>query len=207
MIDPDDYLQPDFFRFGWDQLFLVETVLEFIQVKQASQMIELGAGSGVITCELSQKLPIETAHLVEYQKADWENYLIPNITKKAKLHEAIYHWQSVGEFNLDQKIQAPLIVANPPYFLPESGRKSVDPRRNIARRFVINSWQEWIDCMIRSLGPGGQAFWLHRDPGPPGKPILPLGFEWKHIKRSNKMRVICLSRNTLKVSAAFRKAA
>lgn len=196
MIDPEDYLQPEFFRFGWDQFFLVETVLEFIQQKKLTEMIELGAGSGVITCELSKKIHIEMAHLVEYQKEDWENFLIPNITKKAKLNQTLYHWMSVGEFNLDQMIQVPLIVANPPYFLPESGRKSVDPRRNIARRFVINSWQEWIDCMIRSLAPGGQAFWLHRDPGPPGKPILPTGFEWKHVKRSNKMRVICMTRNS-----------
>jgi tRNA1(Val) A37 N6-methylase TrmN6 len=195
MIDADDYLQPEFFRFGWDQFFLIETVMQFIHHKEIKQMIELGAGSGVITCELSQQLDIESVHLVEYQKIDWEPFLTHNIQKKAKTVETLYHWQSVGEFNRDKKIQASLIVANPPYFLPESGRRSEDPRRNIARRFVINSWQEWIDCMVRSLAPGGQAFWLHRDPGPPGRPILPPGFEWKHVKRSAKMRVICLSHN------------
>jgi tRNA1(Val) A37 N6-methylase TrmN6 len=194
MIGFEDYAQPEFFRFGWDQLFLVQTVFEHSTHKEAGVLVELGAGSGVLSCELSKKMPIHHAHLVEFQQSEWEPYITQNVQKQGRLPSVKYHWQKVSEFNLQSEIQAQLLLCNPPYFLVRSGRASLDPRRNIAHRFVVDEYQAWIDAMVRSLGPGGEAWWLHRDPGPPGKPQVPEGFEVKHVKRSGRMRVIRLTR-------------
>ena len=194
MIGFEDYAQPDFFRFGWDQLFLVQTVNEHSAHKEVGVLVELGAGSGVLSCELSKKMPVHHAHLVEYQQSEWEPFLTLNVQKQGRLPSVEYHWQKVSEFNPGGAIQAQLLLCNPPYFLVRSGRASLDPRRNIAHRFVVDEFQAWIDAMVRSLAPGGEAWWLHRDPGPPGKPQVPEGFAVKHVMRSGRMRVIRLTR-------------
>ncbi len=194
MIGFEDYAQPDFFRFGWDQLFLVKTVLEHSAHKKIDVLVELGAGSGVLSCELSQKRPITHAHLVEYQQQEWEPYLTQNVLKQGRLPSVDYHWQKVSEFNLQSEIQAQVLLCNPPYFLVRSGRASLDPRRNIAHRFVIDEFQAWVDAMVRSIAVGGEAWWLHRDPGPQGKPTIPPGYEIKHVMRSGRMRIIRLTR-------------
>ena len=193
-----DYAQPDFFRFGWDQLHLVETVRANTRHQTVDRLVELGAGSGVISCELSMKLPVEKVHLVELQRAEWEPFLTHNIATFGRFAEAHYHWGKVSEFNLDGALQVPLLVCNPPYFLPRAGRRSLDPRRNIAHRFVVDDWQAWVDAMVRTLAPAGEAWWLHRDPGPMGKPVFPANFEWKHVVRSGRMRVIRLTRLDIK---------
>ncbi|MBY0517415.1 MAG: methyltransferase [Bacteriovoracaceae bacterium] len=189
---PKDYLQPEFFRFGWDQVFFVENVAQLTKFKENCHLVELGAGSGVISCELSKKIQIESCDLLEFQKEEWESYLIPNLEHQSSIKNPRFHWGKVSEFNLDCSIKADLVVCNPPYFVPRDGRASADPRRNIAHRFVIDSWQDWIDAMVRTLKPDGEAFWLHRDPGPSGKPIFPEGYDWQHVVRSSRMRIIRL---------------
>ncbi|MFP5458460.1 MAG: hypothetical protein ACLGG7_06990 [Bacteriovoracia bacterium] len=191
----DDYLQPDFFRFGWDQFFLIDTVVELVAGAAPETLIELGAGSGVIACELSRKLPLKTVHFVEFQQTEWEPFLSANVARFCTTAAPVFHWTSVSQFNLEGEVKVPLVVANPPYFLPETGRKALDPRRNIARRFVVDPWQAWVDAMVRSLAPGGEAYWLHRDPGPMGRPVFPEDFSWHHVKRSGRMRIICLRRS------------
>jgi len=188
-----DYLQPDFFRFGWDQMLLVKTVHEHTPAGKISAMVELGIGSGVMSCELSQLREIEELHGVEYQQEAWESFLTPNLRTHGRFQRHQLHWGKVSEFNLDGAIQVPLVIANPPYFLPRAGRKSLDPRRNIAHRFVVDEPQDWVDAMVRTLAPGGEAWWLHRDPGPQGKPKMPANFKWKHVVHSGRMRVIRLS--------------
>jgi tRNA1(Val) A37 N6-methylase TrmN6 len=192
MIVPD-YAQPDFFRFGWDQMLLVKTVHEHTPLEKLSALVELGIGSGVMSCELSKLREIQALHGVELQREEWENFLTPNLALHGRFERVQLHWQKVSEFNLDEAIKVPLIIANPPYFLPRAGRKSIDPRRNIAHRFVVDEPQDWVNAMVRTLAPGGSAWWLHRDPGPQGKPAMPANFEWQHVVRLGRMRVIRLT--------------
>lgn len=192
---PADYSQPDFFRFGWDSLFLVQQVRELAKRSPAMRMLELGAGSGVVTCELSRDLELGPTHVVEVQP-EWGPHLVSNLQNFARLPQApVIHWESVGSFNPLSNLQFELIVSNPPYFAPERGRPSPDPRRNVVHRLVLEPWQMWIDCMVRSLAVGGEAWFLQKDPGPAfGKPSIPDGFQFKHEVRSGPMRLICLRR-------------
>jgi len=189
-----DYRQPDFFRIGHDQLFLVRHAAALTRHRSCETLIDLGAGSGVLACELTRLIAVDHAHLVEVQEAEWAPFLAANLSEFARLRAHTIHWRSVGEFNRDGELRAQLLVANPPYFLPSAGRPSPDQRRNIAHRFVVDSWQAWVDAMVRSLAPDGEAFWLQRDPGPQGRPVLPAGWQWSHVVREGRLRVIRLAR-------------
>lgn len=163
MSDYEDYLQPDFFRFGSDSLFLVHELLKRSCFKnRPSKVLELGAGSGVISCELSQQMNFMEVTLVEAQ-VEWRYYLELNVNKKLKSKKVKIFWETVGEFNLNGEIQADLIVCNPPYYHPNDGRSSPNVQRNISHRFVLDPWKNWLSCMQRSLAPGGEAWFIHRD--------------------------------------------
>lgn len=194
MSEPQDYLQPDFFRFGWDQFFLVDVVTQHTRWRAPRVAMDFGAGSGVLICELSQRLEIDHTHVVEVQRAAWEESLLHNLERFGRMKSHELHWNKISEFNPDGLLQAQLIVCNPPYFVPRDTRPSPDERRNIAHRLIVDEWQSWVDAMVRSLAPGGEAWWLHRDPGPRGKPQFPQNFEWTHVARSGRMRVIRLTR-------------
>ena len=48
----DDYLQPDFYHFNEDSIQLVRFIKENIDNSTEHSALEVGAGCGVISCEL-----------------------------------------------------------------------------------------------------------------------------------------------------------
>lgn len=158
-----DYSQPEFFRFGQDSLTLVKEVIARTRHRAPGVLLELGAGSGVVTCELSKALEIESALLVEAQAA-WCPHLESNLENFGSLKTHRIFWGRVSEFNLDGKLKAQLIVCNPPYFDPATVRPSPDPARTIAHQFILDPWEAWLACIQRSLASGGEAWYLRKDP-------------------------------------------
>lgn len=177
MSDSADYSQPDFFRFGSDALLLVSKVVQGTVLQGPIHLLELGIGSGVIACELSQRLSIQLLTGVEAQP-EWKPHLEFNLARFCKTASWNIQWQKVSEFNISGTQQFDLIVCNPPYYTPESGRPSPDRQRDNAHRFVLDSWSEWLRCMERSLAPHGEVWCLQKDPD---------------------VRVVCLRKSDLKV--------
>jgi len=196
MANPKDYLQPEFFRFGWDSLFLVEEVLARTKFQsRAFRLLELGAGSGVVSCEVSQRLVPSELDLVEAQE-EWRPYLLGNLQQHGHFAQpASIHWTTVGRFNPAGALKYDLILSNPPYFHPDRGRPSPNAQRNAAHRLILDDWATWLSCFHRSLAMGGEAWWLQKDPGPQlGAFPIEAGFELKHEVRSGPMRLLCLRR-------------
>lgn len=196
MSELPDYSQPAFFRFGRDSLFLVAEALRLTKFQdEIPRLLELGAGSGIVSCEISRQRSVGAVHVVEAQP-EWKPHLETNLQHFGRFAEApVLHWQTVGEFNPTSSIQADVIVTNPPYFDPARGRPSPDSQRNIAHRLVLDPWDSWLACLCRSLAPGGEAFMLQKDPGPlRGEWTLPENYELKHEVRSGPMRLIALRR-------------
>jgi len=140
-------------------------------------------------------MPGLRATLVECQE-DWRPHLESNIARFGEFAAAaVVFWGTVGAFHPGPGDAFDLIVANPPYFDPGRGRPAPDPRRNTAHRFVLEGWDAWRDCMVRSLAVGGEAWWLQKDPGPVGaKWEVPLGYELAHVVRTGEMRLLRLRR-------------
>lgn len=150
-----DYLQPDFYRFNEDSLLLVN---EIAGLKlEARNLLDIGAGSGVIGIELAQKLGIKSIHFLELQR-EWEPVLKHNIENYLDDSEIKIFWGSVGEWNPETKYS--LIVSNPPYYLPEKGRISPDPVRAKCRSFLEDDWEILLNKSFSALAAGGSAFFV-----------------------------------------------
>lgn len=154
-----DYHQPVFYRFNQDSLLLVKEVLGSGPV--ASNILDLGAGSGVIGIELANKLSIRNVHFIELQP-EWKTTLERNIAEFLPGRETKIFWQSVSSWKPSTKYD--LIVSNPPYYLPGNGQLSPDPVRAKCRSFLEDDWKTFGEKSFSALAPGGSAWFVtHSD--------------------------------------------
>lgn len=149
-----NYLQPDFYRFNQDSLFLVKWIAHKLQT--ASHVLDLGAGSGVIGIEVSNRLNPQSLTLVELQK-EFLPYLETNSRDQKKAHYDIEIVNaSFGDFKTDIKFD--LIVSNPPYYLPGRGEASRDVKKGRARSFIVDGWAVLLQRIEELLTSDGRAF-------------------------------------------------
>lgn len=165
-----DYHQPEFYRFNEDSLALVKEVVH-LDLHPGS-ILDIGAGSGVIGIELALKLVAPTIHFLELQK-EWEPFLSKNIEQYLNDFQVKVFWSSVGKWI--PEIKYDLIVANPPYYLPENGRISPDQVRAKCRSFLEDDWGSLLSKSSSALAPGGKAFFVTAREN------------LEHVKRAGKM--------------------
>ena len=149
-----DYKQPDFYRFNMDSVTLVRRVLK--RVQSATNILDLGSGSGFIGIEISRTLKPKKLTLVEAQEIN-----LPFLTENSEFYltsetETEIMIKTFGEWRPEVKYD--LIVSNPPYFLPGRGEASSDTNRGIARTFTIDNWEILFRRIDESLAPDGQVF-------------------------------------------------
>lgn len=150
----DDYIQPDFYRFNQDSLELVRFVLN--HKKHCTNVLDLGAGSGVIGIELSNSLKPLSLTLLEMQ-SEYMPFLESNVKTQLKvILESRIIQKSFGEWRPDQKFD--LIVCNPPYYLPGHGKPSLNPQRDMARSFVKDDWKTLLKLIHNGLINDGEAY-------------------------------------------------
>lgn len=154
----NDYLQPTFYRFNEDSLKLVSFVNSII--KDVDSILDLGAGSGVIGIELSNRLVPKELTLLEAQE-DYLPFLETNCQALLRIEtKSKIILSSFGEWIPDRKYD--LVVCNPPYFLPGHGQKSSDPRKQLARTFEKDSWDILIKLVRDCVSEKGRAFFVIR---------------------------------------------
>jgi len=155
-----DYKQPDFYRFNEDSIQLINLIKS--HVKNAENILDLGAGSGVIGIELARHFKPLSVDFVEIQPSFEEyikeniNLFLENINNKIYI-KSFLNWIPEKKYDL--------VVSNPPYYLPNRGQASKDKRRQICRSFEIDTWKTLLQKLHTSLSPFGTGFIvLKKDP-------------------------------------------
>lgn len=149
----NDYLQPDFYRFNTDSMELINWVKT--KVIKADSILDLCAGCGYLGIEASQLLCPQFLTLVECQ-IDFFPYLKKNSQTFLPSVLVDIHIKKVSEFYPPHLYD--LILINPPYYLPQNGNVSPDPRRAIARTFLIDNWTIFLEKILLCLSSRGKAF-------------------------------------------------
>lgn len=155
----DDYLQPDFYRFNQDSIELVKWIRT--RVASSSAIADLGAGCGVMGLELARAFDPQRLELVELQDA-FVPYLKANV---AKFLPSTVRFRiemvSYAKWKPDQTFD--LLVANPPYYLPQSGEASKRLERQLCRSFIEDNWFQLIKAMELGLSPEGRGYLVVKD--------------------------------------------
>lgn len=148
-----DYRQPAFYRFSEDSIRLAKHVGS--KISKAHHVLDLGAGSGVIGIEVANALEADVLTLVDVQP-EWKEIQEENLRHFLKSGSGEIIVSSFKDWIPQKKYD--VVVCNPPYYLPGHGQKNQDPKKEIARSFVINGWDELLLAIERSLSENGQAY-------------------------------------------------
>ena len=126
------YQRKEGYRFSVDALLLYS----FVNVTHVKDAVDLGAGSGVIGLLLARKYPGARVLLVELQQTLYRlaerNIALNDLS--ARVSVALMDISSVPEAY--PAMSCDLVVSNPPYRKPSSGRLSRGEERAVARHEV-----------------------------------------------------------------------
>jgi tRNA1Val (adenine37-N6)-methyltransferase len=121
------------YRYSVDSLLLYD----FIRLKTARRIADLGAGSGIVGILLAKKYPAARVSLLELQKGLYA-LAKRNIVLNGLEHRAAAVWCDLS--NLHTAHCSPstfdLVVSNPPFRKHMSGRINVEEERAIARHEI-----------------------------------------------------------------------
>lgn len=144
------------YRFSVDALLLYS----FVNVKNAGNIIDLGAGSGVIGLLLAKKYTGSKVLLLELQESLFR--LAERNIDINNLQENVH--AILSDINDIRQVLAPqsydIIVCNPPFRKPESGRISAGEEKAIARHEMRLKLADLADAASYLLKPRGRFFMI-----------------------------------------------
>ena len=153
-----DYLQPKFYRFSEDSLWLAKLAAN--NKPDASSILDIGCGCGVVGIETVNRLKNpEKLSLIEPQ-SEFLGFIESNLELIEKDIDVQIFNEKLEHLNFDQKFD--LIVSNPPYFNPKDSRPSKNVNRLRCRTFQGFSLLDFASMATSLLEPGGELFVLAR---------------------------------------------
>ena len=151
-------LQPrEGYRFSVDSLLLVD----FMVPKRGARVLDIGAGCGVIGLCILKRFSKAHVTFIEIQDQLFE-LLVENI-KKNGLEECAKAIQ--GDFTDFRRLFPPgqfdLVVSNPPYRTPESGRLCIEAQEALSRHEITLGLETLLRGVRHVLRPGGHFYIIY----------------------------------------------
>ena len=147
------------FCFGMDSVLLSDFSKD---IKRNSVVVDLGAGTGVISILLSGKTEAKKIICVEKQKEMAEiiqrNIQMNNLEKKLELinEDILKLGDKIKEASIDT------VVTNPPYRKQNTGIENQNIQKYISKFETTATLQNFISISKRILKDKGQFFMVHR---------------------------------------------
>jgi tRNA1Val (adenine37-N6)-methyltransferase len=143
------------YRFSIDAILLSE----FVTVKRGDDVVDLGAGCGIMPLMLLLKKPVRHAFAIEiqwvlaYQTA--RNAELNGFTERMSVIMGDIRTPPLSARCVD------VVVCNPPYRRKESGRINPDSQRAIARHEILASLDDILGAAKGMLRPKGRLAMIY----------------------------------------------
>ena len=138
--------------------FTLDPVLLSGFVEPCSKLLELGAGSGILSLVLLHKKVVQHSTMVEIQK-DLSVCLERNIEEN---HLSERAEMVSGDFRSLTLPSVDAVVFNPPFFPLGESRPGKNRGRDIGRREHYGTLEDFLRCGVRVLGPKGNLYAIVR---------------------------------------------
>jgi len=140
------------YRFSLDALLLAH----FVSVKRSARIIDLGTGNGTIALLLSQLHPTVSLTGLELQPAMAERtrQSVALNSLEARLAVVDGDLREVG--SLFAPASFDIVVSNPPFRKPSSGRISSNRERQLARHEIAGTLKDFLSAAIYLLRSKGR---------------------------------------------------
>ena len=144
--------------FGTDAYLLAA----FVRPMPSAFAVELGAGTGIVSLLLARAGKIASVAAVEIQKS-FADLIGRNADLNGLSGRVFPICADLREIAAkDFSEQPTLIVANPPYLAPGSGKTNTAPEKEIARHECFGGIFDFCACAGRLLGSGGRFVTVFR---------------------------------------------
>lgn len=140
------------YRFSADAVLLSS----FIHMRQVANIADLGAGSGIIGLLLARKYPAAQVLLVEVQKSLYslaeKNIILNSLEDRVRaVHSDIREMKrKMPQMSFD------LLVSNPPFRKPASGRLSIGEEKAVARHELMLKFSDLVEAASHLLKARGR---------------------------------------------------
>ena len=139
------------YRFSIDAILLASHT----DVRAGERLLDLGTGCGIIPLILAYRHPDIRVYGIEIQN-DLADLAVANVNENSMQDRITLICRDMRELKPDL-IAGPVdvIVCNPPYRKPNSGRLNPDPQRAVARHEIKASLIDvlgTVRCMLRTAG-------------------------------------------------------
>lgn len=168
------YQHKNGYRFSVDALLLYS----FVNLKRVSQIADLGSGSGIIGLLLAKKYPSASVMLIELQKSlatvAKKNISLNNLEDRvtvintdikhlyAELEKSYVVHSQAGGYDSSVKPESfDLVVSNPPFRKPGSGKLSYGDERAIARHELMLPLHQLVKSTSILLKHHGRFCMIH----------------------------------------------
>lgn len=146
------------YRFSVDALLLCD----FVNLKRATRIADLGAGSGIIGILLAKRFVAASVDLFEIQddlvKIARENAVLNGVDDRVRIWPCdLRELDSIKELFRCYD----LVVSNPPFRRLNSGRLNVEEKAAIARHEISLRLSECVRAASRLLGMRGRFFLIY----------------------------------------------
>ena len=147
----------DGFCFGIDSVLLSDFAKN---IRKESIVVDLGTGTGILPILLSAKTQAKKIYGIEIQE---------DMAEMAQRSVALNHLenkieiipQNIKEITIE-KASVDVIVTNPPYKKGETGLKSKNLSKRIARHEIYANLQDFIQISFQLLKDKGEFYMVHR---------------------------------------------
>lgn len=148
----------DFFKFGNDSVFLVD----FTRVRNGDIVVDLGSGSGVMPLLLAYRKNLARVVGIEIQEKLVQmarrSVEMNNLQEKIEIIKGDYCRTS----EIIKTGSVDLVITNPPYMPPSSGKITLGEEKAIARHEIMGSLEDVIREGAAILRFGGLMTMVHR---------------------------------------------
>ena len=146
----------DGYRFSVDSTLLAN----FITSKKNDVLLEIGTGSGIISLLLCEKFNIKKIYGIEIQK---NLYALAktNVIKKGFEKKIVLINKDIKEIKKSELPQIDIVFSNPPYRHKNSGRKTSNEEKYLAKHEIAIDLESLIKCAYKFLKDNGKLFLVY----------------------------------------------
>ena len=145
------------YRFSLDALLLAH----FVWLQPGEQVLEMGAGSGVVSLILADRwkevtilgIDIQEEAVARAKRSVVINALAAQVTLRRIDVRKVGAALAPGSFAV--------VVANPPYRKVNSGRINADPEKALARHELSGTVRDFCQAAAYALRPAGRAYFIY----------------------------------------------
>lgn len=150
------YQSKDGYRFSMDPVMLCN----FVSLKSAQRIVDIGAGSGVLGMMMASKYPDATVTLIEIQ--GWMHELsVRNIELNGMAGRVSALLEDFTELGHEHNGAYDVVVSNPPYRKPLTGFMSECEERLLARHEITMNLRGLVSAAARATKSRGRFYMVY----------------------------------------------